>query len=112
VCRVVHYDPLRVEIEAELTEPGLVVLADQFYPGWQLDVQTAGQRTRRVPIVRAGGVLRGAWLEAGRHRLVYRYRPASFLWGAALSVIGWLVLGVLVIVHCWRGSRGRRALRK
>ena len=99
-CRVLHYDPLRVEIEANLNEPSLVVLADQFYPGWQLDVATEGQGTRRVPIVRTGGVLRGARLEAGRHRLVYRYRPAGLFWGAAVSAIGWLVLGGIVVVRC------------
>ena len=104
---MVHYDPLRVEIEAELSGPGLVVLADQFYPGWQLDVVTEGQGTRRVPIVRTGGVMRGAWLEAGRHRLVYRYRPAGFFWGAAVSAIGWLVLGAIVVVRCRRGAARR-----
>jgi hypothetical protein len=103
-CRVVHYDPLRVEIEAELTRPGLVVLADQFYPGWRLSVATAGGPDRQVPILRTNRVMRGAWLPAGRHRLVYRYRPASFLWGAAISGIGWIGLATAVLV----GRYGRR----
>ena len=64
-CRVLHYDPLRVKIEAELTRPGLVVLCDQFYPGWRLEVETAGQAPQEVPILRANRVMRGAWLPAG-----------------------------------------------
>ena len=91
-CRVVHYDPLRVEIEAELARPGLVVLCDQFYPGWKLQVETAGQGPRSVPILRTNRVMRGAWLPEGRHRLSYRYRPASVTWGAAISGLAWIGL--------------------
>jgi hypothetical protein len=94
-CRVVHYDSLRVEIAAELSEPGLVVLADQFYPGWQLEVRTAGEASRRVPILRTNRVMRGAWLPAGRHRLVYRYRPSGFFWGLIVSLSGWIGLGAV-----------------
>ena len=35
----VHYpNPQRVEIEARLEQPGLVILADVFYPGWKLQI--------------------------------------------------------------------------
>ncbi|MFH1922217.1 MAG: hypothetical protein ABIP48_20325 [Planctomycetota bacterium] len=96
-CRVTRYDPLCVEIEARLAQPGLVVLADQHYPGWHLEVETAGQPSRTVPILRTNRVMRGAWLEAGRHRLTYRYRPPRFLWGAWLSGLGWIGLGAIGI---------------
>ncbi len=102
-CRVAYYDPVRVEIEAELSRPGLVVLCDQFYPGWRLDVRTLSSRAeesgrnslsslRSVPILRTNRVMRGVWLPAGRHRLIYRYRPASFVWGAIVSGLGWIGL--------------------
>lgn len=91
-CRVVHYDPLRVEVEAELGRPGLVVLGDQFYPGWKLHVETEGEPGGSATILRANRVMRGAWLPAGRHRLTYRYRPAGFLWGAVISGLGWIGL--------------------
>ena len=96
-CRVVHYDPLRVEIEARLVRPGLVVLCDQYYPGWRLDVAAAGEVKRGVPILRTNRVMRGAWLGAGEHRLIYRYRPASFLWGAVISGIAWLGAAVMLL---------------
>jgi hypothetical protein len=93
-CQVVHYDPLRVEILAKLTRPGMLVLGDQFYPGWRLDVQTGDASGRRLPIVRVDRALRGARLEAGDHRLIYRYRPASFYCSAAVSAIAWAALAI------------------
>ena len=32
-CRIVSYDPTFVELQVKTTQPGLVVLADQFFPG-------------------------------------------------------------------------------
>jgi hypothetical protein len=97
-CRVVHCDALRVEIDVELVRPGLVVLCDQFYPGWQLEVETSGADPpcRHAPILRTNRVMRGAWLPEGHHRLIYRYCPASFFYGAVISGLGWIgiVLGL------------------
>jgi hypothetical protein len=101
-CVVTHYDPLRVQIDARLGRPGLVVLSDQFYSGWQLEVETNGGPARRVPIVRANRVMRGAWLPAGEHRLTYRYRPASFVCGAVITAIAWIGLAGLAAVAAGR----------
>ncbi len=106
-CRIVRYEPSRVEIDAQLERPGLVVLADQFYPGWTLEVATGGSPPRRWPILRTNRVMRGAWLPAGQHRLVYRYRPAAFLAGAAVSGLAW----VAVAVAAGWGLLRRRGLR-
>ena len=106
-CRVVSYESARVEIEAVLTRPGQVILCDQFYPGWLLDVETAGQAGRAVPIVQAHRVMRGAELPAGRHRLVYRYRPASLIWGGLGSGLGWLAILLWAMWRTWRRGRGR-----
>ena len=83
-------DPTRVDLEVTLRSPGLVVLADVFYPGWRLEVD--GQP---VEILRVDRAMRGAIVPAGSHRLAYTYRPASVVAGAALSAVGalaWLGL--------------------
>jgi hypothetical protein len=83
-CKITFAGPLRVEIAAKLNAAGLIVLSDQFYPGWELTVESAGS-TRTLPILRANRLMRGALLPAGTHRLVYRYRPRSVLFGAIIS---------------------------
>jgi hypothetical protein len=83
-----RYDPDRVELTARLNSPGLVVLADVDYPGWELTIDG-----RPTQILRTNRAMRGALVSAGTHRLVYSYRPACVVVGAALSALG---LGVLV----------------
>jgi hypothetical protein len=76
-----------VEIEAILARPGLVVLADTFYPGWSARVDGMP-----APILATNHLFRGVPAPAGRHRIRFEYRPGSVLLGAAGSAIGWLVL--------------------
>jgi hypothetical protein len=102
-CTIERDDPLTVEVQATLTAPGLVVLADQFCPGWELTVETNGQ-SRTLPILRTNRVLRGAVLPTGEHRLIYRYRPKSFFAGAIISALACAGVGIAVAVR-WRQTR-------
>ncbi len=106
LCRIVAAEPSRVEIEARLSAPGLVVLSDQYYPGWTATVETAGQ-SRRVPILRTNRVMRGLLLPVGDHRIVYEFRPQSVFVGAIISGLTALALAGGVAATVWR-RRSRR----
>ncbi len=93
--------PQRVELETTLDRPGLVILADVHYPGWTLTLDG-----EPAAILRANGMMRGAAVPSGRHRLVYEYRPQSFRLGGVVSIVGLLALGGCV---AW-ASRGARRL--
>ncbi len=110
-CQIVSYAPSRAELQVETPQPGLVVLADQFFPGWQVEVETEGQGVRRAPILRTNRVMRGVWVDEGSHRLVFRYRPRSVVYGGFLSCVGWLVLAVLGIIAIGRAASGAAARR-
>lgn len=94
-------------MDVELVRPGVVVLCDQFYPGWTLEVETAGEEPRMAAILRTNRVMRAVKLPAGRHRLIYRYRPMSFFCGAILSGLGWFAV---VLAVGW-SLKGRRRCR-
>ena len=59
-----------------------------------------------LPIYRSNRVMRGVYLEAGEHRLIFRYRPASVIWGAAISAASLLLIGIAAVV---RFRRARKA---
>jgi hypothetical protein len=89
--------PQRDELDAQLERPGLVVLADVFYPGWRLTIDG-----RPAPIFRVNQGMRGAAVDAGRHRLVFAYEPWSFRIGTAVTAMGVLAAGLL-----WLRASGR-----
>ncbi len=84
----VHYpSPQSVELDVDLQTPGLVVLADIYYPGWKLTIDG-----KPAAIYRTNRIMRGAAVPAGPHHLVYSYDPPSFRIGAVVSVVGLLVV--------------------
>ena len=81
----------RVGVEAELPRPGILVLSEAWLPGWVASVDGA-----RAEILRANYVLRGIELSEGRHHVCFDYRPVSVALGAALSLLGLLIVALLL----------------
>ena len=93
---ITRYEPQRVEVEARLSRPGIVILADVYYPGWTLTID--GQP---ATILRANRLMRGAAVAAGTHRLVYTYDPLSFRLGGLISLVS-IGLSLVLGVWSWR----------
>jgi hypothetical protein len=83
-------EPQRVVLAANLMSPGVVILADVYYPGWELTIDG-----RDAEILRVNRMMRGAAVEAGSHRLTYIYRPRSFRWGMMLSLSALLIVVIM-----------------
>jgi hypothetical protein len=102
---IARFEPQRVEIEARLASPGIVILADVYYPGWTLAIDG-----RPAPILRANRLMRGAAVEAGVHRLVYTYQPLPFRLGGFIFLPG-IALCIVLGIRARKGveSRGEGA---
>ncbi|MGD9317853.1 MAG: YfhO family protein, partial [Anaerolineae bacterium] len=87
-------EPLQVTLDAETNQPGFLVLSDLYYPGWEATVD--GQP---VPIYQANGAVRAVDLEAGAHRVEFRFRPRPLRYGALISGLSILA----VVVGRWLG---------
>ena len=101
ISAIVTDDERVVEVEAQLAAPGLVVLADAYYPGWEAAVDGAA-----APIVATNHLFRGVHVPAGRHRIRFRYAPATLPIGA-LASLGALTAIVILIRRDRQGRRDR-----
>jgi hypothetical protein len=79
----------RVRVRVDAARSALLVLADSWYPGWKAEVDGSP-----VAIHRIDHAFRGVVVEPGRHEVVFTYAPASFRWGAGLSIAGIVGIGV------------------
>jgi uncharacterized membrane protein YfhO len=70
----------------------VIVLAETYYPGWELTIDD-----QSAPTLRVNRMMRGAAVEAGSHRLVYTYRPRSFRLGMMVSLSALLVVSLLTL---------------
>jgi hypothetical protein len=89
--RITRDEAEQLVIEVEAAAPGLLVLADTFFPGW-----TATVDGTPVEILLADHAFRGVAIAPGRHEVVFRYAPGSLRLGGGLSVLGLLAILGLV----------------
>jgi hypothetical protein len=82
LCQIVEYAPTTVVIKARTTLPGILVLSEIDYPGWQAYVDGKGVDTYRV-----NGILRGVFIEPGEHEVTFRYLPKSVRVGLILAML-------------------------
>ena len=83
---ITNDEEIHVQVDAQRS--ALLVHVNSWYPGWKAFVD--GQSR---PIHRVDHAFQGVMVEPGRHEVVFRYAPASFRWGAALSLAGLLAIG-------------------
>ncbi len=97
------YRNSRVQIDARLSDPGVLVLTDAFYPGWMVRVNGAERK-----ILRANYLFRGVELPAGNHQVEFSYEPESFKIGLIISLF---TAGLLLAVPLigWTRRRARIA---
>ena len=91
-------------VDAELESNALLVVSETHYPGW-----TALVDGRPAPLLRADYIFRGVPLGPGKHTVRFRYAPASFRIGAALTAISGAALLVMAGLAFRAGRASKRA---
>jgi len=85
-----------MEITADLDEPALLVLGENYTEGWKTRAFTdSHQQSYRV--IPADYILRGIPLGTGRHHFLLEYRPPAYVVGLWLSLIS---LALYLVVLC------------
>jgi len=87
---LVSWDFNSVVIKAEMQCAGMVILSDNWFPGWTATVD--GQTAR---IWEADTAMRGVEVPAGAHRIEMHYRPGTVRLGALMLVLSLAGLAAL-----------------
>jgi hypothetical protein len=92
-----HPDRLIVETSSE--QPGFLIVADTYYPGW-----TAAIDGVPSPIYPADLMFRAVFVPAGRHVVAWHYQPRSFALGLVACALS---LCACVVFALWPRLRAR-----
>ena len=80
-ARITADEPTRVVVEAHVSGPAWLVLADTWYPGWRADVNGKPARIHRANLCQ-----RAVHLPAGDHTVTFRYHATAYRRGLAISL--------------------------
>jgi len=100
--RWLAYEPNHLEVEATTDAAGLLVLGEVFYPGWTALVDGSPAK-----LYRAYGLVRAVLVPRGTHDVSLRYKPASFRWGAILTIATFLLVFAVNVAALNRARRLR-----
>lgn len=88
-AKVTSYEPERLLIKADASKPGLLVLTDTNFPGWEAKVD--GEPTK---IYQANYLFRAVRLSPGEHQIEFEYKPKEVYLGAKISLTS---LGLIIV---------------
>jgi hypothetical protein len=87
---IVRYEPDVVEVDANSSTGGMLVLTDSYDSEWSATVDNAP-----AVLLRTDTALRGVCLPAGTHHISFVYQARSFWAGIAVSLAAWLIVGLV-----------------
>lgn len=94
-AEVTKHEPNRLEVHTASSGAGVLVLSENYFPGWRVYVD--GQSAE---LLRVNYNLRGVSLSPGEHTVSFVYRPVSVLVGLVVSLLTLIVL--LLAPRKWR----------
>jgi hypothetical protein len=95
---VTRLEPNRVSLTVEAFAPALLVLADNYYPGWRAEVDG-----HRSTIHRVNFNQRAVAVPGGRHVVNFIYAPRTFFFGFFVTGFS------LVLLLWWMNSQPRES---
>jgi Bacterial membrane protein YfhO len=93
-----RFSPGRIVLDVMAARPGLTVVNEALYSGW--DAWVDGVKT---PIFRANGIFMAVPVVGGHHTVVLEYRPPAFFLGLGISVAS----ALLIVFAAVLGQRRR-----
>ncbi|MGQ9504056.1 MAG: hypothetical protein ACUVQR_04020 [Thermogutta sp.] len=107
-CQTRKFQPGHVVVEAALTKPGIVVLAEQFLPGWRVRVLSEDHsHSRTTSPLRINRVMMGVALPPGKWEITWIYHDPGLAPGAAISGVAWLAVIALTWLRLVRHEQKR-----
>ena len=88
VISMTNYATKEITYQSNSTHKGFAVFSEIYYPeGWVCTIDG-----KEVPYTRVNYVLRGVEVPAGKHQIVWKFEPNSYIAGTTYSMIGSLLL--------------------
>ncbi len=91
-------------VKAELTQPGFLVLSENYYPSWKAYVDG-----KEAQIYRADYLFRAVYLDRGEHEIRFVFESAPYRLGKASTLLTCVVLLAMFIFYLTRRARLAKA---
>lgn len=81
------YHPSLLKMKVNTSKPGLLVISNTYFPGWNVTVDNT-----RKKLIRTDYAFDGVFLDKGTHTVTLTYEPSSFRIGLIVTITGLISL--------------------
>jgi hypothetical protein len=99
-ARVIRGSDGTLEVETQNQRDRYLVISEVWHPGWRATLDG-----RTLPLHRTDLALMGAWIPAGKHRLVLMFRPLYWRVALGISLCCGTAFLIWVAIHLFRCRR-------
>jgi uncharacterized membrane protein YfhO len=102
IVEVIDRSTDEMEIKAELSQPALLVFAENYTEGWEA-ISFPDSVQKEYSVIPADYILRTVPLSAGKHHFILQYRPILYVVGFWISIfsIVFYLLAIGLLIRRW-----------
>jgi hypothetical protein len=101
---LINYHPEKLVYQSENTKDGFAVFSENYYKnGWQATID--GEKT---PIYKVDYSLRGMKIPAGKHKIVFEFKPEVVQKGGQITLVSYIVFAILTVLGLFFALKNRK----
>ncbi len=93
-AKISTYSPNKIVINTTASAKSLLVLTDNYYPGWYAIIDG-----KNANVLRANYSFRAVVIPQGNHIVTFIYKPLSFIFGAIISATAFILFLIVFILR-------------
>ncbi|MCP4165909.1 MAG: YfhO family protein [Chloroflexi bacterium] len=101
-AQIAHFGTNDMVVNTESAEPGTLLVAQVWYPGWQASIDGGGWQ----PVLRADATWQGLQVPSGQHSIELRFRPPAYLLGVIIAILTLIAVAAIWILTFVRNRQG------
>jgi hypothetical protein len=86
-CQIISLTDKEVILETDSTKPSFLVVSEIYYPGWKATIDN-----RPAEIYKTDYVLRGLFVDKGKHRIIFSFEPTRLKPALFLALVAILLI--------------------
>ncbi|MBM3713820.1 MAG: YfhO family protein, partial [Actinobacteria bacterium] len=91
--QVLQYKNNKIVLKTQSPQDSYLVFSDSYYPGWKAYIDK-----EETKIYRTNGIIKGIYIPAGNHEIVFSFLPTDFWPGFCVSLISYVSIIVAIFV--------------
>ena len=94
--KITDFDENSIEFECYTTEPAIVLYTDNYSRGWT--AYNMDNSKEKYEIICADYIYKALSINAGSNKIRIEYKPKTFILGAIISAVSWILFMLLLVV--------------